>query len=269
MGEFVLSGKRILIVVIAALATMLTTLSVPAQAASVPGKPVAKLASGNARVVLSWVAPASNGSTITSYQVVSRKYAAGKWQTWSYYNLSRTSRSKSVAYSNGTKVQAKVRAKNAKGFGYWSALQSTVTGLPAKVTGVSATPGDQSITVRWSAANGNGSSIRTYQIFSRYFINGSGSAWAYRQTSSSARSSTFTSLTPNRYYQFYLRASNRWGAGPASVNLTSVVSVLPPQAPTEVTGISSDSQVTVSWLAPSSNGGSPISYYIATASPSG
>ena len=214
MGEFVLSTKRILIVVIAALATMLTTLSVPAQAASAPGKPVAKLTSGSSRVVLSWVAPASNGSTITAYQVVSRKYAAGKWQAWSYYNLSRTSRSKAVAYSNGTKVQAKVRAKNARGYGSFSSAQATVAGLPGKVPGVTVkVVGTGSFNVGWAAANAHGSTITSYRIYSRSYISGAWRAWSYRTVGASTRSSSFTGLVGWRKYQYFLKAKNKRGYG--------------------------------------------------------
>jgi hypothetical protein len=208
MGEIVLGAKRILVVVIAVLTTLLTTLSLPAQAASTPGKPVAKITSGNARVVLSWVAPASNGSTITSYQVVSRKYAAGKWQAWSYFNLSNAYRSKAVAYTNGTKVQGMVRAKNAEGFGSWSTVQSTVAGLPNAPTSRSVTQGNKSLTVSWGAAVGNGSAITAYRVYARSQVGGVWGVRTYATTSGSIRTKTFGSLSTGRKYQFYVRG---WG----------------------------------------------------------
>jgi alpha-tubulin suppressor-like RCC1 family protein len=263
MGEIVLTAKRILIVVIAVLTTLLTTLSLPAQAASAPGKPVAKISSGNARVVLSWVAPASNGSTITSYQAVARKYAAGKWQAWSYYNLSRTSRSKSVAYTNGTKVQAKVRAKNAKGFGSWSTIQSTVTGLPNAPASRSVTQGNKSLTVSWGAAVGNGSAITAYRVYYRSQVGGVWRAWAYATTSGSIRTKTFGSLTPGTNYQFYIKSANKWGYGPSTSTLSTVV-LSAPDSPTNVTGTPSEGQVALSWSAPLNTGGSPITSYTAT-----
>jgi alpha-tubulin suppressor-like RCC1 family protein len=246
MGEFVLSTKRILIVVIAALATMLTTLSVPAQAASAPGKPVAKISSGNARVVLSWVASASNGSTITAYQVGARKYAAGKWQAWSYYNLSRTSRSKSVAYRNGTKVQAKVRAKNAKGFGAWSLLRSTVVGLPGVPSGGSVRQGDQSLIFSWNAPSGNGSPITGYRVFYRVNLGGVWGNWASTTTSSAIRTRSFQSLRPTSTYQFSVLANNKWGSGGRSQSSSAVV-IAKPAAPTLVSGVGGASEATLSW----------------------
>ncbi len=246
-----LSAKRILFVVVAVLTTMLTTLSLPAQAASVPGKPVAKLASGNARVVLSWVAPASNGSTITSYQAVARKYAAGKWQAWSYYNLSRTSRSKSVAYTNGTKVQAMVRAKNAKGFGSWSTIQSTVTGLPNAPASRSVTQGNKSLTVSWGAAAGNGSAITAYRVYYRSQVGGVWGAWAYATTSGSIRTKIFGSLTTGKKYQLYVRAANKWGYGSQGSTRTAVgVSVPDPPSSVVSTSNGEASAVSVQWGGP-------------------
>ncbi len=215
--------RRILVVLITVAATLLTTLSLPAQAASTPGKPVAKLTSGSSRVVLSWVAPASNGSTITSYQVVSRKYAAGKWRAWSYYNLTRTYRSKSVTYLNGTKVQTKVRAKSAKGFGSWSTVLSTVAGLPNAPTSRSVARANKSLTVSWGAAAGNGSAITAYRVYARSQVGGVWGAWTYATTSGSIRTKTFGSLAPGKKYQFYIRAGNYWGYGPSTSTLSTVV----------------------------------------------
>lgn len=45
--------------------------------------------------------------------------------------------------------------------------------------------------------------------------------------------------------------------------------VTPPGAPTGVTGLPGNGQVTVSWTAPASNGGSPITTYTVSASPGG
>jgi alpha-tubulin suppressor-like RCC1 family protein len=251
-------------VVVAVLTTMLTTLSLPAQAASAPGKPVAKLTSGSSRVVLSWVAPASNGSTITAYQVGARKFASGKWQAWSYYNLSRTSRSKAVAYTNGTKVQGMVRAKNARGFGSWSTVQSTVTGLPNAPTSRAVTQGDKSLTVSWGAAAGNGSAITAYRVYYRSQVGAVWGAWVYATTSSSIRTKTFGSLTPGTNYQFYIRAATYWGYGPLTSTLgTKVLSA--PDSPTNVIGTPSGGQVALSWSAPLNTGGSAITSYTATA----
>ncbi len=266
MGEIVLNTKRVMFVVIAALATMLTTLGLPAQAASVPGKPVAKLTSGSSRVILSWVAPASNRSTITAYQVGARKFASGKWQAWSYYNLSRTYRSKAVTYTNGTKVQAKVRAKNAKGFGAWSTVQSTVTGLPNAPTSRAVTQGDKFLTVSWGAAVGNGSAITAYRVYYRSQVGGVWGAWAYSTTSGSIRTESFGSLTPGTNYQFYIRTANKWGYGPSTSILSTVV-LSAPDPPTNVTWTPNDFTLalTLSWSAPLNTGGSAITSYKAFA----
>ncbi len=264
VGESVLNTKRVMFVVIAVLTTLLTTLSLPAQAASVPGKPVAKLTSGNGRVVVSWVAPAANGSTISRYQISTRKSSYGIWQSWNYTTTSGAYRTITRSVTNGNRLQAKVRAKNAKGFGSWSTVQNTVAGLPNAPISRSVTRANRSLTVSWGAAVGNGSAITAYRVYYRSQVGTVWGAWAYATTSGSIRTRTFGSLSTGKKYQFYIRAANKWGYGPSTSTLsTGVISA--PNTPTSVNGVRGITQVALSWSAPINTGGSPITSYTATA----
>ena len=112
-----------------------------------------------------------------------------------------------------------VRAKNAKGFGSWSTVQSTVTGLPNAPTSKSVKQGDKSLTVSWGTAVGNGSAITAYRVYYRSQVGGVWGAWAYSTTSGSIRTKTFGSLTPGTNYQFYIKSANKWGYGVGGVSM--------------------------------------------------
>ncbi|MEI6694369.1 MAG: fibronectin type III domain-containing protein, partial [Actinomycetes bacterium] len=88
--------------------------------------------------------------------------------------------------------------------------------------------------------------------------------WAYSTTSGSIRTKTFGSLTPGTNYQFYVKSANKWGYGPSTSTLSTVV-LSAPDAPTNVTGTPNDGEVTLTWSAPINTGGSAITSYTATA----
>ncbi len=64
----------------------------------------------------------------------------------------------------------------------------------------------------------------------------------------------------------YVQGSSGWYAIMVSYDPTAS---LPPQAPTNVVATPGEASAAVSWIAPSSDGGSPITSYTATASPGG
>lgn len=83
---------------------------------------------------------------------------------------------------------------------------------------------------------------------------------------------TVTGLTNGTAYTFTATGSNASGAGVASAASNSVTptgSVTAPGPPTGVAATSGDSQATVNFTAPSSNGGAAIIDYTATSSPGG
>ena len=77
-------------------------------------------------------------------------------------------------------------------------------------------------------------------------------------------------LTNGTAYTFAVTATNLAGTGPASAPsgaVTPYPAADPPDAPTNVTGVAGIRQVTVSWDAPASDGGAPITLYTVTSSP--
>ena len=83
---------------------------------------------------------------------------------------------------------------------------------------------------------------------------------------------TVTGLTDGSPYTFTVTATNGVGTGPASVAFDSGdpdAAATVPGAPTGVNATPGDGQATVSWTAPTSNGGSAITGYTVTSSPGG
>ncbi len=86
-----------------------------------------------------------------------------------------------------------------------------------------------------------------------------------------AGSCTVTGLMGGTSYTFTVTATNPAGTSSPSLPSSAVtpVGVGVPDAPTSVAGVSGNTQVVVSWLAPVNSGGSTITAYTVTASPGG
>jgi uncharacterized protein YkwD len=206
----------------------------PAAAASAPSRPAAASASGNGWVAVKWAAAAANGKAVLGYQVASRRYivSTGSWTRYKYVSLSSTARSRTLAVTNGTKVQLAVRARNALGYSSWGRV-STVAGLPAAVPGTRGSAGDRKATVSWSTAASNGSTIKSYRVYVRSSSGSTWSAWTYRNTAASTRATAFTGLTNGRTYQFFVRAVNGRGVGaPGAAVKVKPYAPAPPPPPT-------------------------------------
>jgi len=236
--------------------------SAPATPSTIPGAPTGVTATsfGNARSVVSWTAPASNGGApITSYTVTSAPGA--KTCTTSSTSCAVT------GLTNGTAYTFTVTATNGSGTGPASspsapATPSSVPGAPTGVTGTN-NGANQSV-VSWTAPVSNGGTPIT-----SYTVTSSGG-----QTCTTANGSTttctVTGLTNGTSYTFTVTATNAVGTGPASVPSAPIVPATTPGAPTAVSATTHDNaQSTVSWTAPASDGGTPITGYTVTSSPGG
>ena len=81
---------------------------------------------------------------------------------------------------------------------------------------------------------------------------------------SAATTQTVTGLTNGTAYTFTVAAINGVGTGPGSGPSAAVTPATTPGAPTIVSGTGGLAQVTLTWTAPASDGGSAITGYIVT-----
>ncbi len=137
-----------------------------------------------------------------------------------------------------------------------SVTQPTTPGPP---TTVRATPGDASALVSWTApASSGGSPITAYTVTS---------SPGARTCSTGTLSCTVAGLTNGTPYTFSVTATNAAGPGPASAPSGAVTPRTIPGPPTAVSATPGDASALVSWTAPASSGGSPITAYTVTSSP--
>jgi titin len=107
--------------------------------------------------------------------------------------------------------------------------------------------------------NNGGSAITAYKV-TPYIDSSAGTP----VLCTSATSCILTGLVNGTSYTFTVVATNSLGASTASAPSNAVTPVTAPGAPTAVLATRGDSQVTLNWTAPSSNGGSAITSYKVT-----
>jgi fibronectin type 3 domain-containing protein len=215
-----------------------------------PGTPSApKIAPGNGQNVVSWSAPANNGSTVTKYELKRGSTVLKSDITGTSYT--------DTGLANGTSYSYTVRAYNAAGWGSFSSAGSgTPRTVPATPT-ISVTAGNKQNVISWTAPANNGASITKYEISRK---TGSGT---YTVLNSNYTSTSYTdpSLTAGTSYTYRIRAYNAagWGGYSAEKGATPYTMPGTPGAP-KVSP--SNGQVTISWTAPAANGASITNYEV-------
>ena len=212
---------------------------------------------------LSWSTPANNGSALigyggyvsrsSSFSPVDIDLAQTGWAT------SRTV----TGLAKGTTYYTKVLARNGVGWGSWSGVRSfttstTAPGTPGTPSLSSATP--TAVTVSWSAPSDNGGAAITSYTVDR--ATDSGFSSGLTTTTMSGTSLQVTGLSPGTSYWFRVRATNATGTSGTSGSTGFTTGAVPPGAPPMpvLNGVLS-TEVTVSYVAPASNGGSGITGY--------
>jgi hypothetical protein len=156
-----------------------------------------------------------------------------------------------VVAPNGTPITIYVKAVNAVGSSASVSATSTPRTVPGAPASVTLTPGNGSVSVAYTAPSSNGgNAISSYE----YSTNGS--------TYTTTPSNPFTvSGTNGTSITVYVRARNDAGAGSATSNSATPRTV--PSAPQSFAGSNTTfGQLSLSWAAPSSNGGNAVSSYV-------
>jgi hypothetical protein len=134
--------------------------------------------------------------------------------------------------------------------------------VPGPPQSPSASAGNTTVDVSWSAPSSDGgSTITNYEI---YRGTSPGGGVKVAEVGNSPLSYHDTGLTNGQTYYYKVSAKNAVGEGALSSETSATPQPpppVPPSAPTLTSATPGNAQVTLSWTPPSSNGGSPVTNY--------
>jgi predicted phage tail protein len=228
--------------------------------ATLPGAPTGLAAApGNGQVALSWVAPASDGgSPVTGYHVYQGAGPGG--ETGRPVNCSPVTPTSCTVtgLTNGTTYYFKVTAVNRVGDGPGAEVRAVPATVPGAPVGLAAVPGNGQVTLSWAApASDGGSPVTGYNLYAGTTPDFTGKTPLGKVTGTAV---TVTGLANGTIYYFMVTAVNGIGEGPGVE--VRAVPVTVPGAPTGLVAVPGNGQMTLSWAAPASDGGAPVTGYI-------
>jgi len=252
--------------------------ALPSASATASHAPVAVTAgAGDSEVTLSWQPPAQESGADGGYYVFEGT-SPGR-ESGTPLNASPiTGLSYLVpALTNGTTYYFTVATAigtHLLSDGTSTEVSATPATTPGSPSGLTVTAGHSLVTLSWTApASDGGSALTRYRVYdgtTAGFQDGTAA------TTSTGTSATVTRLTDGTTYYFRVAAVNAVGEGPASAEASAVVPAVTSSgsprssaslttseftAPTGLTAAAGDTQVHLSWTAPVSDGGSPVTSY--------
>ena len=221
---------------------------------------------GNAQVAVTWTAPAANGAVITDYVVEYRTAVVGSsWTTFADGTSAVTSAT-FTGLTNGTAYLFRVKAVNSVGTGAASTeagplTPRTVPGMPTDLVG---TPQNGQVALSWNQPTSDGGAAITDYVVQ--FKTTAAATWTtVADGTSTATSATVTGLTNGTAYMFRVAAVNVAGTGTA-IESASVTPRTVPGPVSNVQATGANGRINVSWTAPATTGGVPITDYLISVS---
>jgi titin len=236
---------------------------------ALPGAPtITSVQTGAGAATIAYSPGSTGGSTITGY-----RYSLNGGSTWT--TTASTSGSISLTgLGNGDAFSFELEANNASGYGAAASTSFTTPAAPGQISISSITPGNQSLAVSFPAPATGGTPITDYE-----WSSDGGATWQLESstgtpcsTVNATVSCSITTLSTNATtplsngtsYPIEMRAVNAVGVGSASAP-QAATPFTTPSAPTITTGAggmeAANQSLTVSFTAPSNDGGSAITNY--------
>ena len=231
--------------------------------ATAPAAPAAvSVTAGPASAAVSWTPPADGGSPITGYTATATNASTGATTT-----TPASASATSVTVTGLTNLQSytiSLTATNTVGTSPPSApalvVPGTVATVPDAPTIPTATPGNTTATLAWTApASNGGSTITGYTITA---VNTTTNTAAGTMTvGAAATDGTVTGLTNGQTYTLRVVATNALGDSPASAPSNPITPASLPGAPAIGTATPGNATASVTWTAPATDGGAAITGY--------
>ena len=211
---------------------------------------------GDGQVALGWEAPSSNGSApVANYRIYRGTVPGGESLLATVGDVLRYTDS---AVANGLTYYYEVSAVSSAGEGPKSnETAATPRGLPSAPLDLTGNAANAQVTLRWQAPTSDGGSpITNYTV--------------YRGTSSGGETLLTTlgtvlsyvdpGLSNGQTYYYEVTATNGVGEGPKSFEAAATPASVPSE-PRSLTATTVSGQVALSWMEPTSDGGSAITGY--------
>jgi uncharacterized repeat protein (TIGR02543 family) len=248
--------------------TSASTASAAVTPAGVPLSPSSITGTGlGGSTTIEWIVPTSDGgSAITDYVIEYSVAGSGTWTTFADGTSTATTAT-ITGLTAGSSYEFRVSAKNLIGSSLPSFTSPVVDALPAAPTISSVTGASGKVTVAWNAPSHLGSGTLTDYEVTAYDADGNVAGSC--NPASGQRTCEVTGLDNGSSYTFKVAVVTTVGSSAQSSASSVVVPAGVPSAPANVVAVTSGSNMTVTFDAPSDNGGSAITSYVVTSDPAG
>ena len=230
------------------------------------------VAPGESQIRLSWAPPSDDGGArITGYRIdVSTSGGA----LWTVLNGNTGSISTAYTHTNlppGSRRSYRVAAINSQGRGAYSNTASATTRavVPDAPTNLTATASGQTqVNLSWRAPlMDGGARITGYRV--EWSATG-GTPWNVLTSRHTSTTYTHRGLSPATTRHYRVSAINSVGTGDASNVATATTDATVPSAPVRLSArANGQNQIDLTWTAPTTDGGAPVTGYRIESSPNG